>query len=291
MTLLLDPRSLPKKTEKPQSPRGLFLLLAALLIGVTILVVSQIHVTGGNKNTNTNRTNSATNVNRVVLTNEPLDVVVPKIIEHIKSTLDKNDFAVFAAPSSRSVKPGGSVSYKVQVVRGSSMKDDISLDTIGLPDNVTATWKPKVAAGDTSESLLTLDVSKQAALGKINFTITAKAAAGQRTDSPTLTISDLAASDIVANNVHAMSQGTKWQATITWKTDAPANSWIEYTAGADFVAANQEYAFTANDSANEAAHSVTLSFLDPDVVYHFRVRSVDKLNNIVQSDDETFVTQ
>lgn len=72
-------------------------------------------------------------------------------------------------------------------------------------------------------------------------------------------------------------------ATVTWTTDEPATSRVDYglTAGYDeFV----------QDMSLTTSHSMAVSGLDPDTLYHFRVRSIDENSNQSSSADDTFQT-
>ncbi len=70
-------------------------------------------------------------------------------------------------------------------------------------------------------------------------------------------------------------------ATITWETDELSNSVVDY--GTD-----NNYGINVNDSVQTKTHSLTLTGLNSNVDYHFRVKSVDSSNNIASSLDQTF---
>jgi hypothetical protein len=73
-------------------------------------------------------------------------------------------------------------------------------------------------------------------------------------------------------------------ATITWTTDEPASSQVDYGPTATY---NQS---TPLDSALVTSHSVTLTGLTGSTEYHFRVKSQDASGNPASSGDNTFVT-
>ena len=77
---------------------------------------------------------------------------------------------------------------------------------------------------------------------------------------------------------------TETGATVTWTTDEPANSKVEY----GLTGAYELGEVTAADFV--ASHSLNLSGLLANTTYHFRVTSVDSSGNAVVSDDDTFVT-
>ena len=82
----------------------------------------------------------------------------------------------------------------------------------------------------------------------------------------------------------AVSDITDSAATITWTTDEPATSQVEYglTIGYGTI--------TTLDESLVTTHSVGLSGLDADTIYHFRVKSKDVLDNERVSEDYTFTT-
>ncbi len=82
----------------------------------------------------------------------------------------------------------------------------------------------------------------------------------------------------------SVSEITETIATIAWVTNEPATSQVEYgTTGA--------YGSTSRlDQALVVSHSVTLSNLEPNTVYHYRAKSRDSSNNLAISADYSFTT-
>ncbi len=76
---------------------------------------------------------------------------------------------------------------------------------------------------------------------------------------------------------------TDTTATITWQTDEPASSAVDY--GTD-----SNYGSNAGSATLVSSHSVTLSNLVPGVLYHFLVSSTDGSNNTASGADTTFTT-
>ena len=77
---------------------------------------------------------------------------------------------------------------------------------------------------------------------------------------------------------------TAGSATITWTTDEPADSQVEYGPTSSYGNASPL------DSAAVTGHSVTLSGLTDSTGYHFRVRSRDQSGNASTSGDFVFTT-
>lgn len=94
-------------------------------------------------------------------------------------------------------------------------------------------------------------------------------------------------SDIVieTNNV-GMGKTEKAQIAVSWKTDEPTSSQVEYGQGieGDFTQK------TIVDSTLTSSHLVIISELAPQTPYHLRVISTDKGGNISQSETQTIVS-
>ena len=76
---------------------------------------------------------------------------------------------------------------------------------------------------------------------------------------------------------------TETSATITWTTDEPADSTVEYGT-------TTSYGSTEYDPTLVTSHSITLTGLSPGTTYHFRVKSTDAAGNTAVSGDYTFTT-
>ena len=76
-------------------------------------------------------------------------------------------------------------------------------------------------------------------------------------------------------------------ATIRWETDETGNSTVEYESDP----LGLPYDHTKSNADNVTIHTVTISGLTPDTLYHFRVGSVDQVGNgPTYSGDDTFTT-
>lgn len=73
------------------------------------------------------------------------------------------------------------------------------------------------------------------------------------------------------------------RATITWTTDEPATSIVDYGLA-------EPYTDSAWDFSLTTAHSLVLAGLEPGTVYHFQVLSADESGNMAASVDATFAT-
>ncbi len=76
----------------------------------------------------------------------------------------------------------------------------------------------------------------------------------------------------VISNVKAVA-GADGTATVTWTTDEPSDSRVEYGLKPEALTSSK------SDSAQVTSHSVQLSGLNPEVTYHFRVQSFDESAN------------
>jgi len=86
----------------------------------------------------------------------------------------------------------------------------------------------------------------------------------------------------VIKNVSTSSE-TDTSAVIIWTTNEPGSSQVDYGK-------TTEYGLTATSDELTTAHSVTLSGLESNTAYHYRVKSKDKAGNEASSADNTLVT-
>jgi len=87
-----------------------------------------------------------------------------------------------------------------------------------------------------------------------------------------LTITNVQASDINADS-----------AVVTWQTNNPANSRVDYGTTAN-------YGSSVADAATVTNHSVTISGLANNTTYHYKVTSIDAFGQTSTSSDGTFAT-
>jgi uncharacterized protein DUF1800/purple acid phosphatase-like protein len=90
--------------------------------------------------------------------------------------------------------------------------------------------------------------------------------------SPLLIVSSIASSNI-------SSVG----ATITWRTNRPADSQVQYGV-------TTSYGNTVSLKTMEMNHQMTMIGLTPDTVYHYKITSKDEAGNLSTSGDLTFTT-
>lgn len=86
-------------------------------------------------------------------------------------------------------------------------------------------------------------------------------------------------------SISAISSGTpgETQATITWTTDDPSDSRVDYGTTTSYGTASTSATLTTS-------HSITLTGLTASTTYHFRVQSTDAFGNVTVSGDQTFTT-
>jgi hypothetical protein len=105
-------------------------------------------------------------------------------------------------------------------------------------------------------------------------------------DSDKTVIAHFSVVDIAAPVISGVgiSNITETSAAITWITDEPATSQIEY---------GKNTSYGSNSPSHEdlvTSHNVTLGDLEPNTVYHYRVKTRDSSNNLATSTDYTFTT-
>lgn len=160
-------------------------------------------------------------------------------------------------PATSQVEYGKTTSYGNQTPLDSALVTSHSVDLSGLSPGTTYHYrvKSKDAAGNSAVS------------GDKTFTT----AAEEDTTPPTI-------SNTQAKNI------TETQATITWNTNEPATSQVEYGTTKSYGSS------TPLDSSLVTFHSVKLSGLFPETLYHYRVKSKDAKGNLRTSGDKTFTT-
>jgi hypothetical protein len=72
-------------------------------------------------------------------------------------------------------------------------------------------------------------------------------------------------------------------ATITWQTDEPATSRVDYGL-------TDTYGSFVEDLTLKTDHSIELTGLDPNTLYHYQITSEDAQNNPGTTADDTFTT-
>lgn len=119
-----------------------------------------------------------------------------------------------------------------------------------------------------------------------HFNVVTADSSGYTTTTVDDTFQTLSGVDITApviSNIQVINI-TETGATVTWTTDEPANSKVEY----GLTDAYELGEVTAADFAT--AHSLSISGLTAGTTYHFRVTSADSSGNAATSDDDTFIT-
>ncbi|MCW1949380.1 MAG: fibronectin type III domain-containing protein [Candidatus Shapirobacteria bacterium] len=86
--------------------------------------------------------------------------------------------------------------------------------------------------------------------------------------------------------VSGVGDEAKAQVIVSWDTDEPATSQVEYGQGTGSDYPNK----TQKDSNLTLNHSVTISDLEPTQVYHMRIITEDKMTNGSQSYDNVVIT-
>ena len=86
----------------------------------------------------------------------------------------------------------------------------------------------------------------------------------------------------VISNVQS-SAVTSTGATVTWTTDEPSNSVVNYGL-------TTSYGSTSSNASDVTSHSITLTGLSANTLYHYQVQSTDGSGNLATSGDFTFTT-
>jgi hypothetical protein len=153
--------------------------------------------------------------------------------------------------------------------------------SVSLTDSADVT---QTALTDSGGNFTIAPVSAGAFSGSIvkdgyaRYLFTGTAFAGQTTDV-------IAALDPVLPTIYnvTVSGITADSAVITWTTNLPSDSRVEYGI-------TTAHGSAANDSASTTTHSIALTNLTPETMYHFIVKSTNSYGFSSSSVDNTFTT-
>jgi hypothetical protein len=162
-------------------------------------------------------------------------------------------------PATSQVQHGFSSSYGDVTVENSNLVTSHSVELSGL-----------TAGREYHYSVISKDSSDNERIS-VDYTFTTQGGTFPDTTPPVI-------SDVNAVNIVMMG------ATITWDTDEPATSRVQY--GATAIYGNS----TLEDSNLVTGHSVNITDLIPGIEYHYRVISKDSSGNEKISIDYTFKT-
>src|SRR5262249_23582181 len=119
-----------------------------------------------------------------------------------------------------------------------------------------------------------------------HYRVQSKDAAGNAAVSADFTFTTAAAPDTTPPVISAVSSAgiNILGATITWTTDEPSDSRVEYGTTTAYGSS------TTLDPSLAPAHSQALTGLSPNTLYHYRAHSRDAAGNAAVSSDFTFTT-
>lgn len=146
---------------------------------------------------------------------------------------------------------------------------------------LTLTKNHEIVLSDLADDTeYTLVIKGKDKMGNNAETVTQKIKTSADMRSPT--ISNINIETVVSG----LGDEAKAQIIISWDTDEPATSQIEYGQGTGSDYPNK----TQKDSNLTLNHSVTISDLKPTQVYHLRILTEDKRANLSQSYDNVVIT-
>jgi len=204
--------------------------------------------------------NLATSGNNIFTTAAPLDTTPPVISGITASNMTSTSATVTWATNEAATS---SVEYGTTTAYGSSSVLDSTLVTshsTGLSGLIgSTTYHYRVKSSDAAGNLAT---------SGDNTLITA---ATPDTTPPVI-------SGVISSNI------TSGGATITWSTNEPATTQVDYGTTTAYGSS------TTLNSTLATNHSAALSGLTASATYHYRVKSADAAGNLATSGDNTFTT-
>jgi hypothetical protein len=168
------------------------------------------------------------------------------------------------------------------------------------PTTTVVTYYPTSAASAVRDEInLSLvkshEVILRSLLDETGYTlmVTGKDVAGNAAESIIKTLktaTDIRPPEVfnlaVDSTIGGVGESARAQLNISWDTDEPASTQVEYGEGTGGV----YRATTQEDSNRTTNHMVTIPGLKPGTIYHFRVISKDKAGNIGYSEDTVIIT-
>ncbi|MGH2490321.1 MAG: LamG-like jellyroll fold domain-containing protein [Candidatus Limnocylindria bacterium] len=174
--------------------------------------------------------------------------------------------------------PGQRITSSTYVVSGTA--DDGSGSGVWRVDVSTdggATWSP--ATGTTSWSYTWSPPAGPATIRSRAVDVAGNV--GPPSAPVSVTVDDLTPPVVSEISVSSL---TNTAATISWTTNEPADSQVEYGTTTTYGT------LSALDGARVTSHSVALGALSAGQTYHYRVRSRDAAGNLAVSSDQTLTT-
>jgi hypothetical protein len=154
---------------------------------------------------------------------------------------------------------------------------------------LTASYGTTTSEIDTSPRVTshTVSISGLAAATTYHYRLNSKDAATNNGQSTDQTFTTSAAPDVTAPVISSVSStpgGTS--VVIMWTTDEVASSIVEYGPTTSYGTSTSE----TDTSPRVTNHSVTVTGLSEQTLYHFRVKSRDSSTNLATGSDNTFTT-
>ncbi|OGL86151.1 hypothetical protein A3I40_03370, partial [Candidatus Uhrbacteria bacterium RIFCSPLOWO2_02_FULL_48_12] len=180
-----------------------------------------------------------------------------------------------------SVSQGSSVTNIITATLVNGTPASLTFSVSGLPIGATVSFSP-VSCSPNCFSTLTLTTQPSAPLGPAVITITATGGGTTKATTFTLTVSDTTAPTFTTSP--SASGLTPSGATISFGTSEPTTSVLDYGV-------TSQYGSTAQNQASaQTSHAITLTNLQSDTTYHYRVRIKDSSGNEASFLNQTFKT-
>ncbi|MEA1993053.1 MAG: S8 family serine peptidase [Euryarchaeota archaeon] len=156
------------------------------------------------------------------------------------------------------------VNYIGGTVGGGTMTVNMSSTTETGPEVITLTEDPAGSGNYYGNITLTPDATASDGLLSVTHGDTITASANTYTDTATVDANEPVISGVSVSNV------TDTSATITWTTDEPATSTVNYGTTTSLGSSSTEGEYVTS-------HSITLQGLTSETVYYFEVASTDNV--------------
>ena len=121
-------------------------------------------------------------------TSGPIALITPYFTTTSQSSFTITDFAVSAAPSSRTISRGGNAAYAVSVTPINGFNGPVTLTAKNLPSGAKPTFSPNHVTISTTTASSTLTISTTRSIKPGTYTVTISAAGGHIARTSTVTL-------------------------------------------------------------------------------------------------------
>jgi len=195
-----------------------------------------------------------------------------------------NDFSISIDPSENAICSPDDAVYNITIGANGTFSGNVSLSSSNIPSGANVSFS-NTTVNAPGSSLFTISNTGAIAAGTYSINISGTASTGTQTEVITFIVANSSPSATSLLSPANGSTGEATSPTLSWNSDANANTYeIEVALDAGFS--------TIVESANAlTTTSYVVSSLNPSTTYYWRVRGANECGNGVFSTPWTFETE